>query len=156
MIWLLEKDQLVLQAATGWQSAGLRLRLDQTLAGQAVLERRPVSALFPSEELAREYPDLPILQGQGSALIVPLFASPDGQGSVGAFSVLYRAGDLRDFAQSDWDRKVLDILGHYAALAVQLAQPTRSTARGAGPARADRSLRCHRRYRRQPAAPLEQ
>jgi signal transduction histidine kinase len=40
---------------------------------------------------------------------------------VGAFSVHTGSADLRDFEQSDWDKKVLDILGHYATLAAQLA-----------------------------------
>ncbi|HEX9012518.1 MAG TPA: ATP-binding protein, partial [Anaerolineaceae bacterium] len=56
--------------------------------------------------------------GPRSALIMPLFTSADPQ-PVGAFSVYTAPGDQRDFAQADWDQKVLGILCHYAALAVQ-------------------------------------
>lgn len=140
MIWLLDKDQLVLQAVVGanqassesdvrrWPGAGLdrdigafpRVELDQTLAGQAVLEARPVTVLAGNEGQQARYADLPLFSGRGSALSVPLFASPDDK-PVGAFSVHTASGDSRDFGQSDWDKKVLDILGHYAALAIQLA-----------------------------------
>ena len=120
MIWLLEKDQLVLHATSDTTPVGLRMSLDTALAGEAVKDARPVTVMIASEEEQKTYPDLPGLTGKGAALIVPLFASPDGN-PIGVFSVLTGASDLRDFDQSDWDKKVLDILGHYAALAVQLA-----------------------------------
>jgi signal transduction histidine kinase len=120
MIWLLEKDQLVLQATTNGAQMGTRLHKDASLTWQAVEEAHPMTLLIASEEEQRDYPDLPDFKGKGAALIVPLMASPDGH-PVGAFSVYTGPADLRDFNQSDWDKKVLDILGHYAALAVQLA-----------------------------------
>lgn len=140
MIWLLENDQLVLQAVVGvdraldgqsadsWPGGGVdwetgvfaRVELGQTLAGQAVLEARPVTVLAGQEDQQVRFADLPFFSGRGSALSVPLFASPDDK-PVGAFSVHTAPGDPRDFDQSDWDKKVLDILGHYAALAMQLA-----------------------------------
>ncbi len=126
MIWLLEKDQLVLQAATRPGVAGLRLHLDQALCGKAVRAAHSLAVILPGEASPAEqhtppYPDLPDFTGKGAALIVPLLPSPDGT-PVGAFSVHTGPGDPRDFDKSDWDKKVLDILGHYAALAVQLSQ----------------------------------
>ncbi len=120
MLWLLEKDQLVLQSASDPALSGLRLPLDKTLAGQAVQDARPVTVQLSGDEPLRQYIDLPGFDGKGAALIVPLYPSIDGK-PVGAFSVYTTPGDPRDFAHSDWDKKVLDILGHYAALAVQLA-----------------------------------
>jgi signal transduction histidine kinase/putative methionine-R-sulfoxide reductase with GAF domain len=119
MIWLLEKDQLVLQAASDPDLIGMRLTAGQGLAGQAVRESQPVTLLVASDDQQCDYPDLPGFQCRGAALVVPLFASPDAH-AVGAFSIHTSPSDLRDFSQSDWDKKVLDILGHYAALAVQV------------------------------------
>ena len=119
MIWLLEKDQLTLQAATDPDFVGLRLPLEGTLAGSAVLAMRPMTVLAVAEDMESAYPDLPGFT-KGAALIVPLLSAPDSP-PIGAFSVHTAPTDLRDFSQSDWDKKVLDILGHYAALAVQLA-----------------------------------
>jgi len=131
MIWLLEQDQLALQASRGMGKAGAedgaardalpaRLALEYSLSGQAVLSASPVTALMVGEEEQAAFADLPFFRGRGSALSVPLFSSPEGK-PVGAFSVHTGSGDVRDFDQSDWDKKVLDILGHYAALAMQLA-----------------------------------
>lgn len=126
MIWLLEKDQLVLQASTHAGVQNLRLPTGLALAGRAVLTGQPVAVKAPWDEstageLAQHYPDLPDFSGRGAALIVPLLPNPEGS-PIGAFSVHTAPGDTRDFNQSDWDKKVLDILGHYAALAVQLSQ----------------------------------
>lgn len=119
LIWLLEKDQLVLQAATDPALAGIRLPAEDTLAGQAARDARPVTVLVPAGSSVN-YSDLPGFEAGGAALVMPMFARQDGH-VLGAFSVYTGPGDLRDFASSDWDKKVLDILGHYAALAEQLS-----------------------------------
>lgn len=119
MIWLLEKEQLVCQASTTPAQVGQRLRAHEGLAGKAVQEAQPVTLRLAGDTPRQPLPDLPELQGSGAALIVPLFSNP-GEKPIGAFSVHTGPGDLRDFDQSDWDKKVLDILGHYAALAVQI------------------------------------
>jgi len=62
--------------------------------------------------------ELPGLDGAGAALFVP-FSTGSDSGLGGIFSVYTARGDLRDFGQSDWDKRVVSILGHYAALAVQ-------------------------------------
>lgn len=120
MVWLLEKDTLALQAATDATLRGTRIPRSGTLTGQVIETGQPAALMTTREEPRREYADLPRFLGRGSALIVPLFASPDGV-PVGAFSVYTISGEARDFDQSDWDKKVLDILGHYAVLAMQSA-----------------------------------
>jgi signal transduction histidine kinase/putative methionine-R-sulfoxide reductase with GAF domain len=119
MIWLLEKDHLILQAASNPDLAGLRISAGAGLAGQAVQESQPVTLLVASDDQMCDYPDLPGFQCKGAALVVPLYASSDSR-PLGAFSIFTGPADLRDFSQTDWDRKVLDILGHYATLAVQV------------------------------------
>lgn len=120
MIWQMERGMMVLQAATDASLVGMRLPPEQALAGQAVLQARPVTLRADGSEPRRSYPDLPAFGEKSAALIVPLYSSPDDE-PFGAFSVHTGPNDLRDFDHSDWDKKVLDILGHYAALAVQLA-----------------------------------
>jgi signal transduction histidine kinase len=91
--------------------------------------------LIGEGEQPRDYPDLPGFDGKGAALIVPILSSGTRPGAdrfapaewtstpIGAFSIFTGPDEQRDFDQSDWDKKVLSILGHYAALAVQsLAQ----------------------------------
>lgn len=127
MVWLLEKEQMVLQAAVGPEIPevknliGLRLSLTETLAGRAVLERHPLAVQVSSDEQQQAYADLAPLRSWGSALIVPLLSNSVGR-PLGALAVYTGSNEQRDFDQSDWEKKVLDILGHYAALAVQLAQ----------------------------------
>jgi signal transduction histidine kinase len=135
MIWLLDNDHLVLHAVQKpAQEEGIavlvpavaaagqtptRLSLEGALAGKAVMEAAPVAVLVNSDDAGAAFSDLPYFHGTGSALSVPLFASPDGQ-PVGAFCVHTGPSQNRDFSQSDWDKKVLAIIGHYAALASQL------------------------------------
>jgi signal transduction histidine kinase len=117
-IWTLEGDELVLQVASAGYRRGERLPLRDSLTGQAVLERRPVSAAdvrtdprFNRHDLARD-------QDWNRALVVPLLT--DGERlPVGAFSVYSVGSGLARFAESEWDEKVLTCLAHYAALAVQ-------------------------------------
>jgi signal transduction histidine kinase/transcriptional regulator with GAF, ATPase, and Fis domain len=139
MIWLLEKDHLELQAiqAPGGaeqtnanarlvsvvSAAGqppTRIGLDCSFAGKAVEEASAVTLLAGSESQPEGYCDLPYFYGKGAALSVPLFATPNGQ-PVGAFCVHTGTAENRDFSQSDWDKKVLGVIGHYAALAAQMS-----------------------------------
>lgn len=121
MIWLLEKEQIVCGASSDPAWIGLRLGAEEGLAGKAISESQPLVVNAHGNSDGVKYPDLPAFEGAGAALAMPLFASPDGK-PLGAFSVHTAQADPRDFDQSDWDKKVLDILGHYAALAVQLAE----------------------------------
>ena len=116
-IWILEDDELVLQAASSGHQHSERVPLDSSLMGQVILQRGPIvsdnvqtDSLFNRSDLARA-------QGWTRALAVPMLASGDQEAS-GAFSVYSIDSEPGRFADSEWDKKVLAILAHYAALAI--------------------------------------
>ncbi len=120
VIWILEGEELVVRAASAVHPRGDRVPLHQSLAGQAVLSGEAVVShdvradeRFHRRELARE-------QGWTRALVAPML-SADGAEPVGAFSVYSTLADSGRFAESEWDKKVLTVLAHYASLAVQNA-----------------------------------
>ncbi|MEJ2600310.1 MAG: GAF domain-containing protein [Anaerolineales bacterium] len=123
LLWFLEQDMLVLKAGVPAELAGPRIGLADSLAGQSILTGQPLA--YKLVDL--HFPDfkrIPGLEASSAALIVPLFASGQNQEpgkAIGAFTVLSRANDGRDFEQAEWDKKVLSILGHYATLAQQFA-----------------------------------
>ncbi len=121
-IWVLEGDDLVLQASNsnGSLERGARLPVQDSLTGQAILLRRPVTADDVRAEPHFMLRTLAEQQGWTGALIVPLLAGQRGQ-PLGAFSVYSNDADPRRFAEADWDKKVLAVLAHHAALAVQEA-----------------------------------
>jgi signal transduction histidine kinase len=119
-IWLLDDDQLTLQAASAGHLRGERLSLQGSLTGQAILAREHVISDDVREDPRFGWPDLARRQGWARALVVPLLA-PEESEPVGAFSVYGSATDPERFAISDWDKKVLTLLAHYAALAVRNA-----------------------------------
>jgi signal transduction histidine kinase/putative methionine-R-sulfoxide reductase with GAF domain len=121
LLWLLEGSDLVLQASSRPKLNGAQIRLDKSPTGKAILDRRPVIA--PEDRMADRDWCAPLAQDEvESALIVPLFASEPqttNDSAIGAISVYSGPDEGRDFSQSEWDRKVLNILGHYAVLALQ-------------------------------------
>ncbi len=122
LLWLLDSGELALQASSRPALAGTRIPIGGTLTGQALLERQPVIA--PTSPADQDWCAPLPCQEIASALIVPLFASEPqstGEPAIGAISVYSGPEDGRDFSQSEWDRKVLNILGHYAVLAQQSA-----------------------------------
>jgi signal transduction histidine kinase len=119
-IWVLEEEQLVLQASNSAARRGTRLPLHGSLTGQAILRRGPVAVDDLAEEPRFSLRDLAGQQGWAGALIVPLLAGEQGQ-PLGAFSIYSQAEDPRRFAEADWDKKVLAVLARHAALAVQEA-----------------------------------
>ncbi len=119
-IWVVEGDQLVLQASNSAIRRGARLPVHGSLTGQAILRRAPVAADDVRAEPQFALRDLAQEQGWSSALIAPLLAGQHGQ-PLGAFSVYGQASDPRRFAEADWDKKVLAVLARHAALAVQEA-----------------------------------
>ena len=119
-IWTLHGDQLKLAAASVGYTRGEHLSLHGSLTGQAILTRGPITCedvridpRFERRELARAH-------GWTRALIVPLIAGNEGE-PVGAFSVYGAAAAPLEFTANDWDKKMLGILAHYAALALQNA-----------------------------------
>lgn len=120
-IWTLEADQLSLQAAnTGFQR-GEFLPLHQSLTGQAILQKRPVTSDDVSSDPRFFLPELAKKQKWVQALVVPLLAGST-QEPIGAFSVYISGSEQIRFTSSGWDEKVLTCLAHYAALAVQNAE----------------------------------
>ena len=119
-IWLLDEEALTLQAASAGHVRGDKLSLHGSLTGQAILTRASVISEDVRVEPRFGWPDLARAQGWTRALIVPLIAA-EGSEPVGAFSVYGSTADEDRFTASDWDKKVLGILAHYAALAVRNA-----------------------------------
>jgi signal transduction histidine kinase len=117
LIWLLDKGQLVVRAASQPLLCEQSVPLGDGPTSRAVRGGEPVILL----EVKTNEAELPALAEVGSGLVVPFSAGNETGPSSGAFSVYTAPGDLRDFSQSDWDKRVLSILGHYAALAVQNA-----------------------------------
>lgn len=120
LIWLIQDQHLVLQAATDPALPGERIDMQSSLTGQAIATGQCVTAYdvaqdprFGLQSFARRY-------GWGSALIVPIIAS-DHPTPLGALSIYTTRPHLRHFDESEWEKKVLALLGHYAALAVQNA-----------------------------------
>lgn len=120
VIWILEDDELIAQATSVVHPRGDRVPLHRSLAGQAILSGGPVTAddVRTDERFHRR--DLARKQGWTRALVVPML-SADSSEPVGAFSVYSREADPGRFAESEWDNKILTILAHHAALAVQSA-----------------------------------
>jgi signal transduction histidine kinase/putative methionine-R-sulfoxide reductase with GAF domain len=123
LLWFQDQGELVLKAGTPPDLAGTHIGLADSLAGQAILTGKPLAYRLEEEHFP-DFDRLPDSERSGAALIVPLFASGQNQEPgtpLGAFVVLSRANDGRDFEQAEWDKKVLIILGHYASLAQQFA-----------------------------------
>ena len=117
---MIEEDKLVLRASNNGGRRGQRVSLHHSLTGQAILERKAVVADDLRKEQRFAQRDLARAQGWSGALIMPLLAGDAGQ-ALGALSVYAAADDPRRFSDADWDKKVLSVLAHHAALAVQEA-----------------------------------
>lgn len=120
LLWLIERGELSLQAASDVSLIGRRVPLENSLAYRALQNGQPLSCFEDCTNWGDAYPDLAFLESLGSGLIVPLFSSEDGK-AIGVFCIFSSRADLRDFDQSEWFKKVISILGHYAVLAVQNA-----------------------------------
>ncbi len=114
LIWLQDKDRLVVRASSQPSICGQSVPLGSGPTSRAIQTGQWVSLV----ELNQGDIELPGQEGTGSALFVP-FSTGSDSGPGGVFSIYTAHGDLRDFGQSDWDKRVVSILGHYAALAVQ-------------------------------------
>ncbi|MCE1253990.1 MAG: GAF domain-containing protein [Anaerolineae bacterium] len=119
-IWLVEDDWLVLQAAHGTPEQQRRLPLYSSLTGQAILTRSTLMTNDVRSDSRFHRPDLAMAQDWTRALIMPLKVG-DAFAPIGAFSVYSTSSDPGRFAESEWDKKILTCLAHYAVLAVQNA-----------------------------------
>ena len=116
-IWTLHGERLILAAARGGHVRGHNLPLQGSLTGQAILSRGPVVSDDVRSDPRFNWPDLARAQGWQRALIMPLLVT-DGE-PVGAISVYGTEAEPGQSGAPDWDKKVLTILAHYAALAVR-------------------------------------
>ncbi len=120
-IWLLEGEELILQATCGRALRAERLPLHESLAGQAILKQSPIVVHDLSREPSFHRQDLAQRYGWRRALVVPVAVGMHSR-PIGAFSIYSTDSEPGRFAESDWDTKVLFSLAHYAALAVQNEQ----------------------------------
>lgn len=119
-IWILNGDELSLQAGSPESQHSQTIPLHNSLTGRAILERTAIMVDGLRSDPRFNQPDLAREQNWTRALIVPLLAS-DNPEPVGAFSVYSAGDDPGRFAESEWDKKVLTCLAYYAALAVHNA-----------------------------------
>jgi signal transduction histidine kinase len=117
-IWLVQDGWLSLQASSQGYPHDQQLPLQDSLIGQAVRTRSAVTSDDVRTDPRFHRPDLARTNGWTRALVVPLLTSNERE-PVGAFSVYSKEDGLGRFAESEWDKKVLTCLAHYAALAVQ-------------------------------------
>ncbi len=117
-LWLLKEDGLALTASSGGYLHSDRIPLAGSLTGQAVLTREAVVADDVRDDPRFHRRDLARSQNWARALVVPLLAGDEDQ-PLGAFGVYSAAPETGRFIESDWDKKVLTFLAHYAALALQ-------------------------------------
>jgi signal transduction histidine kinase/putative methionine-R-sulfoxide reductase with GAF domain len=119
-IWILEDDRLILRAVSPRHQHSQVIPLRGSLTGQAILSRAPLAADAPHIAAHFLWPELAHAQDSAQGLSVPMLAGDDRQ-PVGAFSVYSAGADPGRLAESEWDKKVLACLAHYAALAVHNA-----------------------------------
>lgn len=115
-IWVLSGDELELRATNATLRRGSRLPLHESLTGACVVTGEPVAVDDLRQEERFYLHDLAVKHNWAGALIVPLRTGVTGQ-ATGAFSVYSDRSDDRRFAAADWDKKVLMVLAHHAALA---------------------------------------
>ncbi|MFN2198248.1 MAG: GAF domain-containing protein [Anaerolineales bacterium] len=117
-IWLREGQALALHASSAPVVHSLRLPLDGAFIGQAVRSGQPVFCAEECADLLQGTGELLPVGEAGFALAMPLFSGDDTR-ALGAFAIAGLRSDLRDIDQAEWYKKVLNILGYYAALAIQ-------------------------------------
>jgi signal transduction histidine kinase len=119
-IWKLKDDKLQVEAECGGYRHGVNIPVEGSLAGRAVLERKPVVSEDVRVDKRFHRADLAMDQNWTRALIVPLLPGDNGE-PLGAFGVYSSTTGAGHFAESEWDKKVLVFLADYAVLAYQNA-----------------------------------
>jgi signal transduction histidine kinase len=121
VLWLVDNDQLVIQASSNPKIQGFRVNISDTQTGKAVLAGNPVVSMDAWKDIPENLAEMLNL---GPCLIAPLSAPQDAinlSGFIGALSIYYSLDGLSDIEQADWDKNVLNIFAHYAVLAIQSA-----------------------------------
>jgi signal transduction histidine kinase/putative methionine-R-sulfoxide reductase with GAF domain len=119
-IWNLKGDVLEVVAESGGYQHGERIPVEGSLAGLAIMERKPVISEDVRVDKRFHRSDLAVDQDWARALIVPLLPGDAGE-PLGAFGVYSSTSGAGHFAESEWDKKVLVTLADYAVLAYQNA-----------------------------------
>lgn len=117
-IWSLRGDKLHVVVESGGYRHGESLPVKGSLAGSAVLKRKPVVSDDVRVDKRFHRVDLAVDQGWSRALVVPLLSGSEGE-ALGAFGVYSSTSGVGHFAESEWDKKVLLCLADYAVLAFQ-------------------------------------
>jgi signal transduction histidine kinase len=117
-LWLRQENELVLESSYGGYIHGESMPIEGSLNGEAVLKREAVVADDVRIDPRFHRHDLAKAQNWARALIVPLLTN-EAEIPMGAFGVYSSESDPGRFAESDWDKKVLTFLAHYAVLAIQ-------------------------------------
>jgi signal transduction histidine kinase/GAF domain-containing protein len=118
-IWLLDGDSLVLQATNPKNIEGENLSLTDNLIGKVAREKKQISIIDSDIAINKKSVGLDN-NGWKRALILPLLStSNENTESIGVISIF--GFDIQDriFIESDWDKKVLSILGKYASIAIE-------------------------------------
>ncbi len=120
LLWRLENDTLVLRATTDDNLSEKTVGLHNSLIGQAILAGKPIT--FRESEKTSALPPASFAKRHawGSALIIPIIAN-ESNAPLGALGIYTAQSDQRDFEETEWEKKVLALLGYYAALAIQNA-----------------------------------
>ena len=119
ILWLCEENQLVAKVAFNPKISGWRISQRDSCIGKAMLEGKNKFISDANQDLPDNIVEA---SDYGPALIAPLFTPGTlNNGPIGVLSVHFSENTPRDFEQIDWDINVLNILGHYATLAIQSA-----------------------------------
>jgi signal transduction histidine kinase/putative methionine-R-sulfoxide reductase with GAF domain len=119
ILWLCEENQLVAKMALTSKITGWRINQKDSLIGKGMFEKKNSIILKANQDLPDNIGEA---TNYGPALIAPLFIPGMlNNKPIGVLSVYFSENSLRDFEQIDWDINVLNILGHYATLAIQSA-----------------------------------
>ena len=117
-IWLVHEEELILQASSGDTQHVDRIPLNDSLTGLAIINRDAVVTDDVRIDPRFHHQDLALSQNWVRALIVPMLAN-NNETPLGAIGVYSSTPDPGRFAESEWDKKVLTFLSHYAVLALQ-------------------------------------
>lgn len=117
-IWLIHGSDLILEASNGGHEHGERIPIENSLMGQAVLTRLPITTNNVLDDPRFFRKDIAKSQNYQRALIIPLI-SHESERPIGTFGVYSSGEDPGRFAESEWDKKVLTLLAHNAVLALE-------------------------------------
>jgi K+-sensing histidine kinase KdpD len=119
-IWMLKEGQLALQSASAGYEQSECVACHRELAGRVMARPGPTCGAGAQRAALNSNADDVRADAAAQSIVVPILAG-DAREPVGAFCVHCAAADQGRFAESEWDKKVLACLAHYAALAVDNA-----------------------------------